>query len=214
MSIPPYSGKLTSLQVMAGLIFTLFSLADAQLAEDNISLSPSDLVEKQVTADKFKEAANASSQEEPNRESTSTVDEGIKITVENSTNSAGKVGDAGDIRVYSPFPAKPMSAAPEGWRYEPAPQAFQAHAQTVKLSSGATIDLSITPFVLVPSSDGSNVFTIREPGFEPEMNFSQQHTIGAMLQASTEEIEKHEKAVAKAMTRLQQLLSSLPQNKQ
>lgn len=205
--------KLTTLQMMLGLTVSLCSMINAQVAEDNISLPPSDVESEKVTTDNFTEVADVEKPKQASAESTWTVDEGIQITVENSTNSAGKLSDSGDIRVYSPFPAKPMSAAPQGWRYEPAPQAIEPHTQTVKLSSGATIDLSITPFVLVPLSDGSSVFTIREPGFEPRMYFSQQRTIGAMLQASTKEIEKHEKAAAKAITRLQQLLSSLPRNK-
>lgn len=209
----PYKTKLTTLLVMMCLTVMLCCTAQAQVAEDNASLAPSDILESQVSAEKHPVTESVSNEEESGADSAWTVDEGIQIRVENTTSSAGKTSDSGDIMVYSPFPAKPMSAAPRGWKYEPAPQAIQPHTQTVKLSSGDTIDLSITPFVLVPLSDGSTVFTIKEPGFEPGMYFSQQHTIGAMLQASTQEIEKHEKAVAKAMTRLQQLLSSLPQNK-
>ena len=43
------------------------------------------------------------------------------------------------------------------------------------------------------------------------MKFSQQETIGAMLQAATMDIEKHEKQAAQAIDLLEQLLSTLPQ---
>lgn len=139
-----------------------------------------------------------------------TADEGIEVRVEKSSDGAGSSNTSSDIKIYSPYPAKPMAAAPHGWQYVAAPDAILPFKQSVKLGSGLSVDLSITPFILVPDSDGANIFSIREPGYESSLNFTQQHTIGAMLQASTMQIEEHEKQAAKAISRLQQLLSSLP----
>jgi hypothetical protein len=72
--------------------------------------------------------------------------------------------------------------------------------------------LSITPYVLVPASDGRNVIRIAEPGYQPEQGFLQEETIGSILKTATTEIEHHEKRAAAAIQRLQQLLSSLPQS--
>ncbi len=167
--------------------------------------TPENLLEEGV------EAAISASEEEANvAEAPNTVDKGIEVRVENSKNSEGDATPASEIRIYSPYPAKPMAAAPEGWQYVPAPDAIFPFKQSVKLGSGLSVDLSITPFILVPESDGANIFSIREPGYDPSLNFTQQHTIGAMLHASTMQIEEHEKQAAKAISRLQQLLSSLP----
>lgn len=138
-----------------------------------------------------------------------TADEGIEVRVEKSSDGAGNGNASSDIKIYSPYPAKPMTA-PAGWQYVPAPDAISPFKQSVKLGTGNSVDLSITPFILVPDSDGANIFSIREPGYDPSLNFTQQHTIGAMLRASTMQIEEHEKQAAKAISRLQQLLSSLP----
>ena len=85
---------------------------------------------------------------------------------------------------------------------------------TVKLSSGNTVDLSVTPFVLIPISDGRSAIRIAEPGYNPAQQYAQKETVGTMLQNSTTELENNEKQAASAIMRLQQLLSSLPQQQQ
>jgi len=143
-----------------------------------------------------------------------TADEGIHIEVEQVANASGKKSESGYIRIYSPWPAKPMSKAPDGWKYVPAPAQLQAYNQKIKLGDGTSVDLSITPFVLVPVSDGATIIRIAEPGYHPALDLSQEKTIGSMLQKSTSEIEDNEKQAAKAISLLQQLLSSLPQKQQ
>ena len=142
-----------------------------------------------------------------------TADEGIQIQVESSTAISGNANDSGKIKVYSPWPAKPLADAPVGWKYVPAPAEIEDYKQTVKLSSGNAIDLSITPFVLEPISDGVQVISIAEPGYDPALQYAQKNTVGTMLKKSTMELEENEKHAAKAISLLQQLLSSLPHNK-
>lgn len=143
-----------------------------------------------------------------------TADEGIQIQVEKFTGSTGSSHEAGSVKVYSPWPAKPLAKAPDGWKYVPAPAEIEPYKQSVKLSAGKTLDLSITPFVLEPVSDGASTIRIEEPGFDPALQYAQQSTVGAMLRKSTADLEENEKHAAKAISLMQQLLSSLPHKKQ
>ena len=143
-----------------------------------------------------------------------TADEGIQIQVEKSTAKSGVMNKPGAVKIYSPWPAKPISPAPAGWKFVPAPAGLAPFKTTVKLSSGNTVDLSVTPFVLVPISDGLNAIRIAEPGYDPAQQYAQKETVGTMLQNSTTEIENNEKQAAAAIMQLQQLLSSLPQQQQ
>jgi len=137
-------------------------------------------------------------------------DGGIEIQVEKTTGKAGAKQGKGRVKVYSPYPAKPISNPPMGWKYAPAPKGTAPFRTSVKLASGNSVDLAITPYVLVPRADGLNIIRITEPGYDAAKRFDQQDTVGAMLQNSTAEIETHEKRAAEAISRLQQLLSSLP----
>lgn len=137
-------------------------------------------------------------------------DGGIQIQVEKTAGKSGAKGKKGAVKVYSPWPAKPISNPPAGWKFAPAPEGTEPFRTQVKLDSGNTVDLSITPYVLVPISDGKTSIKIFEPGYDPIQKFSQQSTLGVMLLNSTTEIENHEKDAADAIQRLQQLLSSLP----
>ncbi|MCP5538325.1 MAG: hypothetical protein H7A51_19090 [Akkermansiaceae bacterium] len=140
-----------------------------------------------------------------------TADEGIQIHIEKSTGKSGALNQPGAVKVYSPWPAKPITPAPAGWKFAPAPTGLKPYKTTITLGSGNTVDLSITPFVLVPHSDGLNAIRIAEPGYDPALQYAQKDTVGTMLQTSTAELEDHEKQAAEAISRLQQLLSSLPQ---
>ena len=173
---------------------------------------PTPSIKEELTASDRVEAGEDSSKgHEAFPEAPQTADEGIQVRVGKLTDSSGNANESETIKIYSPYPAKPLSAAPEGWHYVPAPYAIKAYKQTVSLVGGNTIDLAVTPFVLVPSSDDAKIFSISEPGYNPSMKFSQQETIAAMLQAATMEIEKQEKQAAKAIHLLEQLLATLPQ---
>ena len=143
-----------------------------------------------------------------------TADQGIQIQVEKSTGKSGAMNQPGAVKVYSPWPAKPISPAPEGWKFAPPPSGVEPFKTTVKLSSGNTVDLSVTPFVLIPISDGRSAIRIAEPGYDPAQQYAQKETVGTMFQNSTTELENNEKQAASAIMRLQQLLSSLPQQQQ
>lgn len=138
------------------------------------------------------------------------VNEGIQIQVEKSNGKAGGGAGNGEVKITSPWPAKPLDVPPLGWKYIPAPAGIEPYRTTVKLGDSDSVNLAITPYVLVPASDGRNVIRISEPGYQPSQNNLQQSTIGSILQQSTEEIERNERQTGAAIQRLQQLLSSLP----
>lgn len=136
--------------------------------------------------------------------------EGIQIQIEKTVGESGGVTGKGKVKIDSPWPAKPISVPPAGWRFVPGPSDSEPFRKQVKLDSGYIADLSITPYVLVPIEDGKNVIKIAEPGYKDYLKFSKNVTLGVMLQNSTAEIENHEKQAAEVIQRLQQLLSSLP----
>jgi len=138
------------------------------------------------------------------------VNEGIQIQVEKVSGRSGDSSEMGEVKVSSPWPAKPLDEPPLGWRYIPAPEGIDPYRTTVKLGESSSVNLAITPYVLVPVSDGRNVIRISEPGYQPERSYLQNQTVGAVLQHSTEKIEQQEKHTGAAIQRLQQLLSSLP----
>ncbi len=139
-----------------------------------------------------------------------TPDEGISIQVEKPNIAPGAVPPTGEVKIYSPWPAKPMFPAPEGWKFAPAPEALAPYRTKATLSTGQEVSLAITPFVLVPITDGQTSIRISEPGYQPELGYVQRDTIGVMLQKSNADLEQNEQQAAESIRRLQQLLSSLP----
>ena len=139
------------------------------------------------------------------------VNKGIQIQVEKFSSSPGVTQDSSEVSVTSPWRAKPLDTPPLGWKYIPAPSGVDPYRTTVKLGGDRSVNLAITPYVLVPASDGRNVIRILEPGYQPDQDHAVNDTIGSILQQSTAEIEDNEKRAAQAIQRLQRLLSSLPQ---
>ena len=140
------------------------------------------------------------------------VNEGIQIQVEKVKGASSHAGATGKVKVSSPWPAKPLDSPPLGWKYIPAPDGIDPYRTAVKLGDQKSVNLSITPYVLVPASDGRNVIRIVEPGYQPAQGYLQEDTIGSILKESTQELERHEQRAAAAIQRFQQLLSSLPQS--
>ena len=147
--------------------------------------------------------------DEPTEEGEEEVsEEGIQVQIEKI---AGKpVNGDGSVKVDAPWPAKPISTPPTGWRFAPAAKGVEPFLTKVTLSNGSDVELSITPYVLEPLADGLASIKITEPGYQAGVEYDKENTLGIMLQNSTKEIENHEKQTAQAIERLQQLLSSLP----
>ena len=78
------------------------------------------------------------------------VNEGIQIEVEKFSSNSNLTNETGQVKVYSPWPAKPLDTPPLGWKFIPAPEGIEPYRTTVKLGAKSSVDLAITPYVLVP----------------------------------------------------------------
>jgi len=134
--------------------------------------------------------------------------EGVTVQVEPGKGGAGKVS-ASSVKLLAPFPAKPLSQPPPGWRLEH-PEDVPVMTKEVELENGTHIPLSIRPHLLVPDADGENVIGVQEPGYDPALGYAQAGTMSAVLATSVERMEDDSRKLGDALDRLGQLLSSLP----
>ncbi len=134
--------------------------------------------------------------------------DGVTINVESGRDGSAKV-DAASVKLLAPFAAKPLFQAPAGWRIEH-PDDVPPFVEKVQLANGTTISLSIRPHLLVPDADGQDVLAVTEPGYVPELRYSQDGTMSAILSDSVERMEEDSLKMTEAIQRLEQLLGSLP----
>lgn len=119
------------------------------------------------------------------------------------------VTDDAKVKLFAPFPAKPLMKAPSGWKIEPSAQA-PSFVRDVKLLSGKTIAVTIRPHVLVPDVDAKDAVSVMEPGFDPAKGYQQPSTVGAILGRSTQQLENDSAELGVALDQLQQMLLALP----
>jgi hypothetical protein len=132
----------------------------------------------------------------------------VKVRVEKLQGAAGPV-EPGDVKLLFPFPAKPLSSIPKGWKLDSSESA-PPFTRDVEISPGSTIPLSIRPHVLVPDADGATTFSVSEPGYQAALGYQQKDTVGAILSNSVRQLEEDSLQMGHAIERLQQLLVSLP----
>lgn len=132
---------------------------------------------------------------------------GIRIEVQGGQPNARIAAD--DIDIVAPFPAKPLTNPPAGWRLAH-PDGVPAFSQEVTLNNGTSVKLNIRPHVLVPDADGNEIFALREPGFDSSKGYAQTDTVGAILAESIHALDDHTDRLAAASQRLSELLDSLP----
>jgi hypothetical protein len=118
--------------------------------------------------------------------------------------------DADQITVKAPFPVKPLSAPPPGWKLEPSDDPQRAVEEEVDLGHGARLKLTIRPHILVPDANGATTFEVVEPGFDQALQYRQTETVGSLLGASIRRLRTDEERMGEAIRRLEQLLVSLP----
>ncbi|MGL4398931.1 MAG: hypothetical protein ACRCXD_03605 [Luteolibacter sp.] len=124
-------------------------------------------------------------------------------------NSGNGNNDPAEVKLLAPYPAKPLSQAPAGWLLDASNDA-PPFTREVELSPGSKITLTIRPHVLIPDADGTNVFNISEPGFDPSLGYQQTSTVGSILANSVRQLDEDAKQLSSAIDNLQQLLVSLP----
>ncbi len=134
--------------------------------------------------------------------------DGLAVRVEKIQTGKGSI-DPSQVKLFAPFPAKPLAQPPAGWHLD-ASSSAPPFTREVELASGTTITLTIRPHLLVPDADGSNVFTIPEPGFDTKLGYAQTATVGANLSNSIRRLDEDSKQLGTAIDSLQQLLVSLP----
>jgi hypothetical protein len=133
---------------------------------------------------------------------------GLSVRVEKIQSGTGTI-DPSKVKLLAPFPAKPLSAAPAGWKLEASDNA-PPFTREVELSPGKKITLKVRPHLLIPEADGANVFNVLEPGFDPALGYQQDITAGAILSNSIRQLEADSTNLGAAIENLQQLLVSLP----
>ena len=133
---------------------------------------------------------------------------GLAVRVEKLQSGTGNI-DPSQVKLLAPFPAKPLSKAPDGWRIEASEQA-PSFQREVELAPGRKITLNIRPHLLVPQADGATIFSVSEPGFDAALGYRQNATVGAVLSRSIRQLDEDSKNFGTAIDNLQQLLVSLP----
>lgn len=133
---------------------------------------------------------------------------GVAVRVETLQTSETPI-DPKQVKLLAPFPAKPLSDPPAGWTLDASGNA-PAFVKEVELSPGVSISLSIKPHVLTTAANGSSLFSVGEPGFDPALGYQQTRTLGSILSTSIEQLDESSKRMGEAIDHLQQLLVSLP----
>ncbi|MDP4997170.1 MAG: hypothetical protein NWQ16_13205 [Akkermansiaceae bacterium] len=133
---------------------------------------------------------------------------GLEIKVESVTKGTGQI-DPSKVKLKASFAPKPLSTPPAGWSLEKSEDA-PALVKSVELQPGTSITLRIQPHVLSPESDGLNVFSVGEPGFETALGYRQTQTVSAILGDSVAKLDSDSIRLGNAISDLHNLLASLP----
>lgn len=135
-------------------------------------------------------------------------EDGLTVRVEELQTGSGAI-DPSAVKLSSPFPCKPLSRPPAGWKLVESENAPEL-TREVELAGGASITLNVRPHLLVPEDDGMEVFAVAEPGFDTAHGYAQQATVGAILSQSLTRMDDDSKRLGAVVDQLQQLLVSLP----
>jgi hypothetical protein len=133
---------------------------------------------------------------------------GVAVRVETLQTGETPI-DPKQVKLLAPFPAKPLSDPPAGWKLDASGNA-PAFVKEVELTPGVSISLSIKPHVLTTAANGSSLFSVGEPGFDSALGYQQTRTLGSILSTSIEQLDESSKRMGDAIDHLQQLLVSLP----
>jgi len=116
-----------------------------------------------------------------------------------------------DVKISTPFAAKPLGNPSPGWRLVSSPDA-PAYTHSVEVAPGTSLTLSIRPHVLIPDADGRDAFQIQEPGFDPALGYNQRNTLSASIASSIRQLEEDAVVLGQVMDELEQILISLPKS--
>lgn len=133
----------------------------------------------------------------------------LVVRVEKLQTGKGKI-DPAQVTLRTPYPAKPLSSTPAGWRLDTSGNA-PPFTREVEIAPGSKITLTISPHLLIPDANSENVFAISEPGYDNSLGYQQDATVGAILSNSVRQLDDDSKKLSTAIGSLEQLLISLPQ---
>lgn len=133
---------------------------------------------------------------------------GLAVRVEKLHTGKGAI-DPSKVKLLAPFPAKPLSLAPAGWRLDSS-NAAPPFTREVEIAPGSKITLTIRPHLLIPDADGARAFSVSEPGYDNALGYQQTATVGAILSNSIQRMDEESKQMGAVIDSLQQLLVSLP----
>ena len=156
-----------------------------------------------------KRAAESDQPTAPSDQPAADSEPGLVVTVSGLSGTAAHL-DPATISLKAPFPAKTLGPAPDGWKLLRPDAKVPAFEREVELAPGSSVQLTIRPHVLVPDANGSSIFAVAEPGYDPALEYRQATTIGALLGRSLRQLEQDEQRMGEAIERLEQLLVSLP----
>jgi hypothetical protein len=145
----------------------------------------------------------------PGDQATADPQRGVEVNVSSVKGDLGDL-DPGSLSVRAPFPAKPLTPAPAGWKLIPSENPDSTLKRTVEIAPGAQLNLTIRPHLLVPDADGAVSFAVVEPGFHQSLQYRQTETVGCLLGESIRRLKDDDARMDQAIRRLEQLLVSLP----
>lgn len=134
---------------------------------------------------------------------------GLEIRVESIRKGKGLI-DPKLVKLRSSFPPKPLGIPPEKWTMVKSDNA-PVFKREVELQPGTIISLNIAPHILIPEADGSETFSVNEPGFIPVEGYRQATSVSAILGKSIVQLDEDSKQIGNALSELHILLASLPQ---
>jgi len=137
-----------------------------------------------------------------------TEEPGLEIRVESIRKGNGNI-DPKLVKLKTSFPPKPLATPPADWAFEKSDHA-PLFKREVELKPGTVISLDIPPHVLAPVVDGSETFSVNEPGFIPIEGYRQAASVSSILGKSIVQLDEDSKQLGDAMADLHRLLASLP----
>lgn len=139
---------------------------------------------------------------------TKNKESGLEIRVQPISKGTAKI-DPSEVKLKANFAPKPLSTPPNGWSLEKSHEAPPL-VKEVEIQPGTLITLRIQPHILSPNSDGINIFSVGEPGFENALGYRQTQTVSAILGDSVAKLDNDSLRLGTVISDLHNLLASLP----
>lgn len=162
------------------------------------------------TADYNETKESVVTNEPPQVDVTPEAPAGLNVRVEEIRAGSGKI-DPAKIQLKANFPVKALTTIPEGWKLEIS-QSPPAFTREIEIKPETFVKIEITPHVLSPDSDGSEIFSVLEPGYNHESGYQQDQAVATILEKSITQLDTDSIKMGNALSELHRLLASLPRS--